>query len=85
MYVYMYVCVLFRFPLAHRSFYDGPWSTVYRNMIDYIVFPMSYIILPANLTDPKKQQPFDPRSCEDDHCLQDTQLLLSVGVQDHDG
>ena len=81
-YVCVCVCPFLRFPLTHRSFYDGPWSTVYRNMIDYIVFPMSFVVLPANLTYPAAP-PWSPL-CEE-RCLRATQLLLSVGVQDRDG
>ena len=95
----MYVCV--RFPLTHRIFYDGPWSKDYPGLIDYIVFPMSFIILPANMNmntnrnmtgsesgsgsgSGSEWRAFDPWSC-DERCLQETQLLLSVGVQDRDG
>lgn len=34
-----------RMPLVHRAFYDGPWSH-YGGLVDYIVFPMSFVILP---------------------------------------
>ena len=87
----MYVCV--RFPLTHRIFYDGPWSKDYPGLIDYIVFPMSFIILPANMNMNRNMTgsesgsewlAFDPWSCGE-RCLQETQLLLSVGVQDRDG
>ena len=74
-----------RFPLTHRVFYDGPWSKDYPGLIDYVVFPMSFIILPANLTGSGSAwRAFDPWSC-DERCLQKTELLLSVGVQDRDG
>ena len=128
-----------RVPLVHRVMYDGAWSH-YKNYVDYIVFPMSFVILPRNSSitppssrrileessietddvpglssagtdylksqkktdgkdsndrlkeskkkhsegDAEKLQEFDPLDC-DEECLQDTSLLISIGVQDKDG
>jgi len=89
-----------RFPIVHRAFYDGEWSH-YKNYVDYIVFPMSYVILPAS----KPCEPFNGnieheyhhKHCHQHHnnqfdpntcdaqCQAETTLLISIGVQDKNG
>ncbi len=64
-----------RVPLVHRQFYDGPWSK-YRNMIDYIVFPMSFVIKGQDHHNFKYQE------CDGKECWQKVTLLLSLGWQD---
>lgn len=62
-------------PLVHHSWYEGEWSH-YKNLVDYIVFPMTY-----EFADPG----FDYRKCNNHDCLNQTELLLSVGIQDKTG
>lgn len=62
-------------PIVHQSWYEGPWSH-YKNYIDYIVFPMTYEFT---------RHDFDFRHCSSNACLNETELLLSVGIQDKTG
>lgn len=59
-----------RAPIVKREFYEGKWSH-WLNYVDYIVFPMSYIILNDN---------FDYNNCEVE-CQKNITLLISIGTQ----
>lgn len=62
-------------PIVHHSWYEGPWSK-YVNFIDYIVFPMTFDF---------SRHDFDYRNCNSIACQNETELLLSVGIQDKTG
>lgn len=62
-----------RTPIVHRKFYEGAWS--HWGFIDYIVFPMSFAF---------EKPAFDYRNCGN-ICLKETNLLLTIGIQDRNG
>jgi hypothetical protein len=88
-----------RAPLVRRELYEGPWSH-YKNYIDYILFPMTFVwksptgtttttttsITNNNNNNNDKSYEFDYRHCHVGiECYQKVNLVLSLGWQDLDG
>ncbi len=64
-------------PLVQREFYQGKWSHDF-NYVDYIVYPMSYVITGA------MKNVSSPSFC-DARCRKNSDIVVSVGIQDSHG
>lgn len=72
-----------RVPIAHDRFYTGPWSG--KKGLDYIVFPMAFIVQgpKARSEDVRGPKGDILPDCLDPECLQQHDVILSLGVQDN--